>query len=315
MTFTPPPPPPPHTGGTGLSKNLNTLVIPDGWFGDFFQFLEQYHFTIDENSLTDVQVSVDPEMLGRIFENLLAEIDPESGETARRATGSFYTPREIVDTMATMSLLHYLHRKTALQSLDPEATWWIERQVRRIENPALKEKIKAKLDASSVQYACKIGIQPIATEIARLRCFLTLIVDENIDESQDNRGIEPLPNLEFKFLTADALVKLPEEVQGELFNANNQLEELRRLRHDYLQSYGESKENIRQKFGRIQHQIYGEQIEQGVALNVNSRAYLISAWQPAVYSNAEKRRRTGPSIHAVQLPNPRAHRRHLRPVL
>ncbi|RTZ49521.1 SAM-dependent DNA methyltransferase [Chryseobacterium arthrosphaerae] len=53
-------------------------------------------------------------MLGRIFENLLAEIDPDSGETARKATGSFYTPREIVDYMATESLIQYIHNKTTI---------------------------------------------------------------------------------------------------------------------------------------------------------------------------------------------------------
>src|SRR5690606_7759298 len=99
---------------TGLSQNLNTLKIDDQWFVKFFEELEKYNFTIDENSVTDVEVSVDPEMLGRIFENLLAEIDPDSGETARKATGSFYTPREIVDYMATESLVQYIHNKTNL---------------------------------------------------------------------------------------------------------------------------------------------------------------------------------------------------------
>lgn len=61
-----------------------------------------------------LKISVDPEMSGRIFENLLAEIDPDSGETARKATGSFYTPREIVDYMATESLVHYLHNQTRI---------------------------------------------------------------------------------------------------------------------------------------------------------------------------------------------------------
>lgn len=106
---------------TGLSDNLNTLKIQDSWFRDFFEHLEQYNFTIDENSVVDIEVSVDPEMLGRIFENLLAEIDPDSGETARKATGSFYTPREIVDYMATESLVHYLHNQTNIdkESLQP----------------------------------------------------------------------------------------------------------------------------------------------------------------------------------------------------
>jgi len=191
---------------TGLSEHLNTLKIPDSWFQAFFEELEKYNFTIDENSVTDVEVSVDPEMLGRIFENLLAEIDPDSGETARKATGSFYTPREIVDYMATESLVQYLHNKTdiaheklrpifkmleakdpkftptetnlildaldkvkildpacgsgafpmgvlqkivqALQKLDPEAAWWKQRQVDRIENPIVKKQLREKLESS-----------------------------------------------------------------------------------------------------------------------------------------------------------------------
>jgi len=64
----------------------------------------------------DVEISVDPEMLGSIFENLLAEIDPDSGETARKATGSFYTPRQIVEYMATESLIYYLKNTTSLDS-------------------------------------------------------------------------------------------------------------------------------------------------------------------------------------------------------
>jgi hypothetical protein len=101
---------------TGLSNNVNTLVIPDEWFFNFFIELEKYNFTIDENSVVDIEVSVDPEMLGRIFENLLAEIDPDSGDTARKSTGSFYTPREIVDYMTSQSLVYYIHGQTDISN-------------------------------------------------------------------------------------------------------------------------------------------------------------------------------------------------------
>ncbi|RTZ46054.1 SAM-dependent DNA methyltransferase [Chryseobacterium arthrosphaerae] len=98
----------------GKGNNQNDFGITNNWFLKFFEELEKYNFTIDENSVTEIEVSVDPEMLGRIFENLLAEIDPDSGETARKATGSFYTPREIVDYMATESLIQYIHNKTTI---------------------------------------------------------------------------------------------------------------------------------------------------------------------------------------------------------
>src|SRR5260221_566516 len=88
--------------------NHNVVVIPDEWLRKFFEVLETYNFTIDENTSFDEELSIDPEMLGRIFENLLAEINPETGESARKSTGSYYTPRAIVDYMDDESLLLYL---------------------------------------------------------------------------------------------------------------------------------------------------------------------------------------------------------------
>ncbi|MBU0570227.1 N-6 DNA methylase, partial [Patescibacteria group bacterium] len=84
------------------------LKIPDDWLKDFLEILELYNFTIDENTSMDIELSIDPEMLGRIFENLLAEINPETGESARKSTGSYYTPRAIVDYMVQTSLREFL---------------------------------------------------------------------------------------------------------------------------------------------------------------------------------------------------------------
>lgn len=340
---------------TGLNEHLNTLKIPDSWFQVFFEELEKYNFTIDENSVTDVEVSVDPEMLGRIFENLLAEIDPDSGETARKATGSFYTPREIVDYMATESLVQYLHNKTGivhdklrpifkmleakdpkftpaenncildaldkvkildpacgsgafpmgvlqkivqvLQKLDPEADWWKQRQVNRIGNAIVKKQLKEKLDSSGVEYARKIGIiqnslygvdiQPVAAEISKLRCFLTLIVDEHIDESKPNRGIEPLPNLEFKFVTADTLISLEEDKstkQGQVgvlsmdFGQTHELQDkLIGIRNRYLQAYGEEKDQLKKEFLAIQKEIFKEEIARG---GQSTRSLQLANWNP-----------------------------------
>lgn len=97
-----------------FSRHLNTLIVPDSWCFDLLTIFDSYHFTIEENTPVDVQVAVDPEMLGQIFENLLAEINPETGETARKATGSYYTPRLIVDYMVSDSLQVYLHTQTGI---------------------------------------------------------------------------------------------------------------------------------------------------------------------------------------------------------
>ncbi len=73
--------------------------------------LSQYEFTIDENLHRDADVALDPELLGKVFENLLGAYNPETKETARKSTGSFYTPRHIVDMMVRESLQRILVQK------------------------------------------------------------------------------------------------------------------------------------------------------------------------------------------------------------
>jgi len=85
-----------------------SLKFPKNYFDDFYAFLDSYNFTTDESTSQYQQVAIDPEMLGRIFENLLAEMTDESGEQARKAKGAFYTPREIVDFMCRETLKKYL---------------------------------------------------------------------------------------------------------------------------------------------------------------------------------------------------------------
>ncbi|MBI4645916.1 MAG: transposase, partial [Bacteroidia bacterium] len=70
--------------------------------------LESYKFTIAENTPLEEEIALDPELLGKVFENLLASYNPETQTTARKQTGSFYTPREIVNYMVDESLLEYL---------------------------------------------------------------------------------------------------------------------------------------------------------------------------------------------------------------
>ncbi len=301
-------------GPGGFSLSHNTLKVPDQWFVDFFQTLEQFNFTIDENSLNDQEISIDPEMLGTIFENLLAEIDPATQQTARKATGSFYTPRPVVDYMVQQALMAHLQAKTgldeqklhalftdddveftgeqknalliafdtlklldpacgsgafpmgalhkittALQKLDPDAQWWKDRQLAKIENPAYRESLRKKLDDSEVDYIRKLGviqhsiygvdIQPIATEIARLRCFLSLVVDERIDDHAKNRGIYALPNLEFKFVTANTLIHLGKDWNPDLdfTGTDADIRELQRYRDEYMYATGDDKSGLKKR--------------------------------------------------------------------
>ncbi|GIW63610.1 MAG: type II restriction endonuclease [Patescibacteria group bacterium] len=253
--------------------------------------LKNYSFTADESSPIDVEVSLDPELLGNIFENLLAAYNPETQTTARKATGSYYTPKEIVEFMVDESLFYYFKTKTSIEDdklkrllsyndevldfdeeeinsivkaidelkvidpavgsgafpmgilqklvyilgkIDPTNQLWRERQYKR----ALKEiedilKIKDKEERERQlkevnnnfddsinypDYARKlyliensiygVDIQPIAIQICKLRFFLSLLIDQKVDEKRENFGIRPLPHLETKFVSANTLISI-----------------------------------------------------------------------------------------------------------
>lgn len=99
------------------------------WYGDkkkkrvsargIIEILKQYNFTVEENTPFDQDVSLDPELLGKVFENLLASYNPETQTTARKQTGSFYTPRDIVQYMVDESLVAHLKR-TVGEGLETE---------------------------------------------------------------------------------------------------------------------------------------------------------------------------------------------------
>ena len=83
--------------------------------------LNSYKFTIMENTPLEEEVALDPELLGKVFENLLASYNPETRSTARNQTGSFYTPREIVNYIVDESLKGYLEEKLANVGAGPRA--------------------------------------------------------------------------------------------------------------------------------------------------------------------------------------------------
>ena len=90
------------------------------FFGDagLLPLLKRYDFTLDENHASDADIALDPELLGKVFENLLASNDPKTGKTARKASGSFYTPREIVDYMVDEALRTTLARDFPKETVD-----------------------------------------------------------------------------------------------------------------------------------------------------------------------------------------------------
>ncbi|HSH64632.1 MAG TPA: TaqI-like C-terminal specificity domain-containing protein [Bacteroidia bacterium] len=325
--------------------------------------LKKYNFTIEENTPLDIEVALDPELLGKVFENLLASYNPETKSTARKQTGSFYTPREIVDYMVDESLKAYLLQKLlgnhtafvelgqqqsnmfgsegkkgqlkmeeaikksesektryeklldellsysdakhgfneveidllikalddckiidpacgsgaypmgilhkmvhVLHKLDENNERWKERQLQRvkiareaamqIQDTLIKENILNEYEKTEIgikkafannelDYGRKLylienciygsDIQPIAVQIAKLRFFISLVVDQNPHDGEDNLGIKPLPNLETKFVAANSLISV-DKGHGNLFERDikNKERELKQVRENHF---------------------------------------------------------------------------------
>jgi tRNA1(Val) A37 N6-methylase TrmN6 len=89
----------------------NCLFFGDGQHDGIINIFSEYNFTIEENTPQDIEVALDPELLGKVFENLLGTYNEETAGTARKESGSFYTPREIVEYMVDTSLKEYFKTK------------------------------------------------------------------------------------------------------------------------------------------------------------------------------------------------------------
>ncbi|GHT13109.1 hypothetical protein FACS1894170_08710 [Planctomycetales bacterium] len=193
------------------------------------RLLSKYQFKteLDLIDAAEYTKTIDPEFIGKVFESLLACIDADSKESRRKITGSFYTPREIVSYMVNESLDEYLKTNNELLNvkiLDPACgsgafpCGVMNEIMQRIDpNKELSqmERYRKKLDIlRNVIYG--VDIQPMAVQIAILRLFLSLIQEIVPDKKKDNFGIEPLPNLETKFVCANTLIGLKYEKQGQL---------------------------------------------------------------------------------------------------
>ncbi len=204
-----------------------------------FDFFDRFNFTIDENDPTDAEVSVDPEMLSKIFENLLED---------NKDKGAFYTPKEIVNYMVNESLIAYLETETS-KVIEPAEMAKIRNFVLTQDATDFNDSEKATLEEKLAEVKicdpaigsgafpmgllnllckCRLALKPIeerekrstiatfkrniiqqniygvdiekgAVDIARLRFWLSLIVDEE--------SPEVLPNLEFKIMQGNSLLE------------------------------------------------------------------------------------------------------------
>ena len=210
----------------GFSNNeyehglLNCALIPDFLFfaaettadlSEFFEtdkstkgvkvrgiinILNDYVFTIEENTPLDEDVALDPELLGKVFENLLGCYNPETQQMARNATGSFYTPREIVNYMVKASLKSYLKRacpKVVPAEMDVLVEGTSELadmlSVREYAKDVLTALFKAKiLDPACGSGAFPMGIMSVMVEILRTvdpdnRHWYEIVLKESLDEA------------------------------------------------------------------------------------------------------------------------------------
>ena len=323
-----------------------------------FPILNSYKFTIDETTPVEEEIALDPELLGRVFENLLAAHNPETKTTARKSTGSYYTPREIVDYMCEQSLINYLKTKVEhlsivdlddkleellsysethsfsefevdeliksvnevkildpacgsgafpmgllhklvhiLSKLDPHNLKWKESQIEKasqIDDIEAREEaikiIEKQFNDNEMDYSRKlyliqncifgVDIQPIATQISRLRFFISLIVDETPNQDRNNNmGILALPNLETKFVAANTLIDLPQNNLFSTFPTIVKLrEELEKVRAMHFRANSSRKKTeIQNKDNEIRMKIKQESITMGATFESAAK---LADWSP-----------------------------------
>ncbi len=143
--------------------------------------LKEYNFTIEENSRDDAEVSLDPELLGQVFENLLAAYNPETQESARKATGSFYTPRVIVDYMVDESLKAYIKGKN-IEGIEDNLLQQLfnEHSADKIGNEQRKMLIQALKEVKILDPACGSGAFPMGC-LLRIVDIIEILHDNNFD--------------------------------------------------------------------------------------------------------------------------------------
>ena len=372
-----------------LHEDLNDKKSTNVEIKGLIDILSSYKFTIEENTPLESEVALDPELLGKIFENLLASYNEETKTTARKATGSYYTPREIVEYMVDQSLIAYLEGKlfpdensleqqtpitshslgdapdlfanannpeihitkpkqrtledlfqeqafdntqntekeqfrkdlTALlrydteggvtpsfatqythrildaigtlkildpavgsgafpmgilqkitlllKRIDPNNQQWLKRMLDRIEDKQLQKATAEKWKNENIEYIRKLGIiesaiygidiQPIAVQIAKLRFFISLVIEQATNnEPQENYGIQPLPNLDFKLVCANTLIDVP-TVTKDILNA--EINDFGESVTEYFSAVGTEKKQLKQQIEQTITAIYSKNIK------------------------------------------------------
>ncbi len=138
-----------------IITDLSKFGLGKKRFRGLISIFKDYNWTTDESSPIDQEVALDPELLGKVFENLLASYNPETATTERKATGSYYTPKEIVDYMVEESLKEYFKTKTSLSEEKIENLFYQEEP--ELSDKEKKELVQAIADVKIIDPACGSG--------------------------------------------------------------------------------------------------------------------------------------------------------------
>lgn len=310
-------------GGLFAADEIDDLecVFPEDLFKRLFDFLDSYNFTIDENDTNDAEIGIDPEMLGRIFENLLED---------NKDKGTYYTPKEIVGYMCRESIIAYLNStlpdidrkviRNLVENLDASylnATEKIEirRSLMNIQicDPAIGSgafpmglvnilsklylAIKPDTDTSKMkrhimeQNVYGVDFEKGAVDIARLRFWLAMIVEE--------KEPIPLPNLHFKIMQGNSLLEYYKGIDlsdltevkddSSLFDLDN--EERQQLSLALKQYYNTSDHNKRDIIfndiiNNVRRQLFykGITLPAGMDPSANAEFFLWHTWFEDVFA-------------------------------
>ncbi|MDY0019899.1 MAG: TaqI-like C-terminal specificity domain-containing protein [Anaerolineae bacterium] len=306
------------------------IAVPDDLFAPLLdELLYRYNFTVTESTPLDVEVAVDPEMLGKIFEELV---------TGRHESGSYYTPKPVVAFMCREALKGYLHdvcpRETPealaafVEQQDPtairapEAILAALRAV-RICDPAcgsgayllgmLHELIALRqalfvargVDPQAVyekkleiiqQSLYGVDIDPFAVNIARLRLWLSLIVDF------EGGTPPPLPNLEFKIEVGDSLAAhAPAQLQPGLFHYQ-QVADYFQLKGQFMTAHGPDKTELKRQILALQEGIAAWASEKSSSGTFDWEVVFAEVFTPKEEASPDKSPRTGFDIVVTNPP-------------
>lgn len=269
-----------YDGFSDSEKSMKSLYIPDFlffipetgvdlsiWYNDkrkkavkvrgLIQILKRYNFTVEENTPFDKEVSLDPELLGKVFENLLASYNPETQTTARKQTGSFYTPREIVQYMVDESLVAHLKR-TVGEELEPQY-----RQLMQYSDDDVELTAEQRKSIMQSLYNCKI-LDPACGSGAFPMGILQQMVHILNRIDPDNKQWKEMMRAVAINKTSEAYFTASDDERNEIIN-------------DIERSFDESinRPDYARKLYLIENCIYGVDI-QPIAIQISKLRFFIS---------------------------------------